>query len=942
MSKRQKLAQLGDHGALRVPRITVIQQPPGSGKTYGMVNNHLCTAAEQGYRWVFVLTKPHSAKEVVRREIDEQFARMCETKNAHIVKQHYFQKCHIIEVRFDEDCIVRFFIATGDSFLWPQWKQTEGGPNDLFQKVCVQIAESGPASIYKFKGASGHVSERALVCIDEATKFDVWYYDTFMRIAKDRKCDVVVAGDIMQSIETSDNLLTRMMTTKSIPGVIQVDVDQGNEVRRCGQSLVDMFTTVVGHETYEKHGLELPVSVRQEFEPTYEIHTHKEIPESICGDFIDVVSELAQDITDQMIKDVRRLHLLPYDVIVVIPNVKKNPLPCILQTFVNEAWQDLLQDDDYVTSMHNARGDEFATYMTDHFHNHVRREWFCVHHYSEAGTPIDTRRSDASTRIVSVHASQGDGRRLAITVGLTYRNLCKFIRHATPETTLQYNSFVNVALSRCKQHQTVWLEQRQNDIWNRFKPFLTEAQQEEIPPSVTGMCKCPQYGQVKLDVPLKDRDTAPLCKQLRDKLESGQQDFCAPDQVVEWEHHAVSLEVFCIHAMIRLSAHGSLKSFRAIIGGSRGTGNKGIAHGSLKLFPRPKAFYEHLKQKDKTRKNFRENLINGQSQPDPLSEDWPLIEQTGKGWQLEACEHIQTAMHELKAMLRDFCNRGKDSRLMDKNAICPMHFVCLSYLIELQKHGTDVSLSNATLCDIARAYMYGKEELVNMYDRVKGCENIMDHVQRVCGEGEWEHNPRMNLGTTDNASTPYFHFRIPRNERLWLHTNTEAATFMLITPVGPSLDSIITTILASALIAWQPDCSNADAKTPRKVHKKHIHAIVVDVNTGQVNHFRDLHESLVREHPLVIDRILLELESSNRTHHKLAARMICTHEGRDELAQRRRRAGKYSRVPEHVFQVATMVEEEDIESDIAIVKEKLDKKLSRHIEVFRKSTCADT
>ena len=209
MSKRQKHSNC-DATDVRVPRITVIQQPPGSGKTYGMVNDYLCTAAEQGYRWVFVVTKPHSAKEVVRREIDDQFTRLCATKNARIVKQNIFQKCYIIDVEFNADCIVRFFVATGDSFLWPQWIQTEGGPNNLFEKICLQIAESGPAPINRFKGTTGHVGEQTLLCIDEATKFDVPYYDAFMKIVRERRCDVVVTGDILHSIETSDSHLPRV------------------------------------------------------------------------------------------------------------------------------------------------------------------------------------------------------------------------------------------------------------------------------------------------------------------------------------------------------------------------------------------------------------------------------------------------------------------------------------------------------------------------------------------------------------------------------------------------------------------------------------------------------------------------------------------------------------------------------------------------------------
>jgi len=928
MAKRQKTGDcVGTcQESPRVPLITVIQQPPGSGKTYGMVHDYLCTAPERGYRWVFVVTKPHSAKEVVRREIDDQFTQLCERTSATITEQIYYNKCHIIEVAFDDQTTVRYFVSTGDSFLWPQWVQTTGGPSDIFEKMCRQIADNGTSPIFRFKGARGHISDQALVCIDEATKFDAPYYDTFMRLVGDRKCDLVVTGDMLQSIEYDDSLLARMMKTSSIPGRLRVDIRQGNEVRRCGHKLVDMFSTVVGHDNYAKHGLSIPVSVHQDFDPTYEIITHEPLPSRNDETSIEKSTELAGGIARQMGQDVRRLYLLPEDVIVVMPLVKSSPLACALQTHINQQWEELLADNDYVASMRENRPNDFGGYVRMRDEQKTSREWYCVHHYSQEGTPIDTRRSDRSTRIVSVHASQGDGRRLAITVDLTYQNLCAFVFDTHPQDTLKYNSFVNVALSRCKQHQTVWLAQHQNDIWNRFVPFLTKAQRSEVPPNIGHMTRALKCSFLKIDAPVDGKKSAPVCAAIREKLDSDA-DFAAHEQIVEWEHHAVSLEVFVVHSMLRLAVNGHLKSLWCILGGNRGDGSAGIKEGKLEVL-QVKKFYGTL---SKQKKHRCDPNVPGE----PLATVWPMMQHRGDGWEAEASEYIQAKMHALKRMLHSFCRDKASSSLMDKSSVQPMHLVCLSYLLNLHKYGDECGCSNTTLYDIARAYMHSGD-IVDMYDRVKGCESIMDHVQSVCPEGQWDHAPRLHLGTVDNKTPKYFQVKIESRHNLWLHTNSHGATFLLITPIGPNLDSVLAAILTSALIAWQPDCSDPTKKTPPKVHGKPIHAIVVDISTLRVHHLRDLHVALDRDHPLIVDRILMEIDGRNRMHHEVVAQMICTEEGRALIAKQRRFR------PEHLNFVSDMVEEGDLEEHVDAVKRKLDEKLTRHVEVFRKSVCRRT
>ena len=209
---------------------------------------------------------------------------------------------------------------------------------------------------------------------------------------------------------------------------------------------------------------------------------------------------------------------------------------------------------------------------------------------------------------------------------------------------------------------------------------------------------------------------------------------------------------------------------------------------------------------------------------EPLATVWPMMQHRGDGWEAEASEYIQAKMHALKRMLHSFCRDKASSSLMDKSSVQPMHLVCLSYLLNLHKYGDECGCSNTTLYDIARAYMHSGD-IVDMYDRVKGCESIMDHVQSVCPEGQWDHAPRLHLGTVDNKTPKYFQVKIESRHNLWLHTNSHGATFLLITPIGPNLDSVLAAILTSALIAWQPGLLGPDqkntAKGTREAHPRH-------------------------------------------------------------------------------------------------------------------------
>lgn len=902
------------------PVVHVMQDPPGSGKTYRVVHEYLLRAPELQYEYVFVVTKPHSAKEVVRRELDAQIDQLC-TRGGRVLQRDYINKCHIVDLAFADDERVRYFIATGDSFLYAQWKITSGGPHNTYERMCHQIAEGHIRPLHKFKQRRASLGTRALLCVDEATKFDVQYYEAFMHLVTTSKCDMVVTGDVLQSIESNENLLTRLRQSESTVDV-RVEVHEGRDVRRCGQALVDMFTTVVGPDVYAEHSLSIPVSVRQEFDPSFDIFTHPPLTHpdhDSTAEHPEVV--LARRITEQMIVDVRRLYLLPYDVIVVMPLVNERVLPNALQTHMHDAWVALLEDQEYKDAMARHRADDYGAYVAKRAAAGIRaKEWLCVHHYSQNGKPIDTRRSDNATRIVSVHASQGDGRRLAITVDITYAKLCKFVIDAEPHKTLQYNSFVNVALSRCKQHQTVWLAAHRDDIWNRFVPFMTEAQRCEVPPDIRHLTKFVDVARVALDNVIAGHAVVPMCTSLRTLLTSAAA-FTAPLEV-EWEHHAVSMHVFIVRALLRLGTKGHMRAMMAIVGK--------LCTGRPEEF-NVKSYYNFMRELREARRRVKRE---GRTDIDKsLSVSWPVMEHRheAESWQDDAKILIKNTMCELRKMLQAYSRRDDDLQIMSCDKMQPMHFVCLSYILGIHQRCDDRGLSITTLYDIARAYLY-KSDVTNMYNRINQVDQVMDIVEEQCPGGEWDYAPKMHLGTSENETTPEFEVDLEGLTNTLLHTSARAATFVIFTHLGTDIDKIVTRVVTNALVAWRPRIGD-DAKLPRKVSGKAVHAIVVDVKTGSVYRETDMHVQMPAQHPLIVDRLLLEIKQRNSMYHEVAAEMICTKEGRAKIQE------KSGFTPRYLEYVSMQVDEGDLEDDVCVVWRRLDKKLASSAAKFHNAVC---
>lgn len=195
----------------------VNQDPPGSGKTYNIINKALLPDAEDNgymnYTTFLYLTKTHSAKEVVHKEFIEQME-----KNTSIIEKISYEdpnKSYQYNIKWKEGDRkgdeALFIFATGDSFLYALGKpDTE--VFDMFKGICKTIEYTGPNTSksggVSFKGRRIRLNINTLILIDEATKFEEFYMQAFSSIMMYCNADAVIVGDKLQSIEFENNVLS--------------------------------------------------------------------------------------------------------------------------------------------------------------------------------------------------------------------------------------------------------------------------------------------------------------------------------------------------------------------------------------------------------------------------------------------------------------------------------------------------------------------------------------------------------------------------------------------------------------------------------------------------------------------------------------------------------------------------------------------------------------
>jgi hypothetical protein len=403
-------------------KIYLKQQGAGNGKTWGIIQM-LAREEFQHYKRFIYVTKQHSARVILKEEFRIQQSELGFTNISDIKEKN---KKFIIDYTNRTGIPCSIIIATIDSFMYAVGDKHVNA-NDKFQGITKSVVEghldADIRGTIQYAGVNPKLNAETLYIIDEAQDLKTYYADAVLQIMKKTNMDVYVVGDKLQSISNELNAFTTFQP-------FAICEEPKNECRRfIHPQLIDFVNYMI---PFEKYGL-LPITPYKQCEDTttavYPMLAKMTTPYTI--DIEDTVDKIIHS----MEKEVQQHGYVPENFLIVLPFVSINPLATILEIAINDFWIRILNPEQQLDPYwKNHKVDEYYRY--------------CIFHKSEEGTSINLDESARSTRMVSIHASKGDGREVVFVIGVTDSGLKVY---SGIKDTLRYDSLLHVAITRMKR-----------------------------------------------------------------------------------------------------------------------------------------------------------------------------------------------------------------------------------------------------------------------------------------------------------------------------------------------------------------------------------------------------------------------------------------------------------------------------------------------------------
>jgi hypothetical protein len=465
------------------PKIYFNQRGAGCGKTYESVQLTNATDEFAHKRLFIYLTKTHSAKDTIYFEFRDQMdqgklgnlQRMCEDDlHGKQYKMKYWNSL------FKKELTV--LIGTVDSMMHALADLTKllAEDPDYFKNILHTI-NAGYMSLKNDKvyyaGASRSFSQEVLINIDESQDLSGKYIEAFDKILERTNSDVYLIGDKLQSIYGEENIYTYALDNLSTQCVRSEGVNKVRRFKRSG--LMDFVNAIVPFQTYD-----LP--------PITEVDDNAQEDETIPYESFQMVDDLCskenpckleptiQDVMKRVNAEVIANDYLPHNFMFIFPFIKNNVFASVLHTTLQFYWAEKFEDVEYRERV-----------LKDHEYWKDKTAKQCytktvVWHKAEKGEPIDLRKSEHATRILSIHASKGTGCEVVFVLGITESTLKRF---SDQGINLVYESLLHVAITRQKKKIYFGVVLNNDNIHRRISRVCPIVKSENIPPELGHISK---------------------------------------------------------------------------------------------------------------------------------------------------------------------------------------------------------------------------------------------------------------------------------------------------------------------------------------------------------------------------------------------------------------------------------------------------------------------
>lgn len=441
-------------------KLFIKQQGAGNGKTYGiiqMINN----PEKCQYTDIIIVTKQHSAKYQIYNEFITQ-SKNGILHNLQINEDYENNKKYIIS--YDNKLSrnkCQIIIATIDSLMFAIGNKNTKSV-DKFEGIVnsIIVNDIEDTSLINFGGLNIILCPTTLLVIDETQDLPEPYAKAVIKIMENRYIDSYMVGDKLQSISYEKNAFGYLCNTE-FTGINKINDIATNICRRFDdKELISFVNKIVPFQTkYNLPEITSPCTNKTFSKNTSIVPFNGNTIYSNDKNEAKIAVEV-EKIMYQFDNEVIIFNRKPNDFLIITSFTTKNPLMNFLQIAINEYWQKKYNDENYKN--------------------------YAIFHKSEEGSSIELDDSKDATRMVSIHASKGDGRPVVFLIGLSENGFRKF---SIQTGNLIYESLLHVALTRMKQKLYIRMECRddrliRDDFNTRLSDYFKESTDYKIDPTV--------------------------------------------------------------------------------------------------------------------------------------------------------------------------------------------------------------------------------------------------------------------------------------------------------------------------------------------------------------------------------------------------------------------------------------------------------------------------
>jgi len=669
--------------------LKVYQRGSGNGKTYQVWKSIL----ENKDKTTFViLTKQHSAKEVIKKELEDQ-AKRHEMHIENMLEESHESYNNKYKVTYthkktDRKCIV--IIGTIDSFIFNIGDTNISRGTNFFQKLVDGVASEGPTKVnsntggFKYAGENLFLNKKAEIWIDEASDLDENYYQAFIKTMLETKIDVVIVGDKLQSLDNEINMTTLANNTNN-PN-IYIEKKQPSNINRriCVKGMKEKLNKLIDFKRYELPEISIDSNREKELlerdEDVIEVidqppstlleNTYNEDEREKRNTFIKLI-------INKIDFEIDKYKYSPEDFEIIFPIMKKNTMALELETRINE-------------------------YMIQKFpQNEYKYRIYAVCHRHQEGTVIDMSISVKATRIISIRTSKGDGRKVIFVLSCTEKTLKTLTRNE--EIGLNYESYFHVSLTRAKEKIYFGLVKNNDDIHSRFaKVGLIEYKPDiSMSPSLDNLI---QYiNEDSLIEILKKNGIEDLVEKDKSKKQN---------EMVDWNYHCIRHAIYLMYCISNIFSHGKNKD--AFKGQQLYAISNCIKRCKIKE-KTPENFYKYLKEQ---KKKEQEN-----SEPEHII---PLCILSKK-------DEYYSYSRKLKDIMEKNIKKCNDN-LFSIADFSPLEMVMQSYMMELWRHKNYHETTPTTIYNVMDYFEKEERDEHKVEKLLKETEDIKDTINKAMNE----------------------------------------------------------------------------------------------------------------------------------------------------------------------------------------------------------------